>query len=61
MRYMMLIHHDEAAGDKRMQSYQTYWASRGHLLVRAVERLMPPRRSTVAMRAYLQRQPTGLN
>ncbi|MGH7690152.1 MAG: DUF6596 domain-containing protein [Gemmatimonadaceae bacterium] len=56
------------AGDKRMLSYQPYWAARGHLLVRAGRAAEAAEALTVAIglttddavRAYLQRQLAGV-
>ena len=62
MRFMMLIHHDEAAlaaapkelwteygADKRMLSYQPYWAAKGHLLCAAGDRAAAVEALTVAI------------
>ena len=56
------------ADDKRMQSYQPYWAARGHLLARAGRAAEAAEAFTVAIglttdedvRAYLQRRLAGL-
>ena len=54
--------------DKRMQSYQPYWAARGHLLARAGRapeaaeafRVAIGLTTDLSVRAYLQRQPEDL-